>query len=1110
MDSNAADGDTPNRELTGLRVDFDREPENVDPLYRPRFSWRIEHPDPDPDRGGKQIAYRIRVARDLETLESGAGGAGGAGLCWDSGKVTSDRSAGIRYDGTDLRPDESYYWTVRVWDTTGEYSETSQFTTALATGADWDGEWVGYQPGEGDTNGFRTRWHSIDDDGHEWVQVDLGTTRAISAIELHPAAPFDGPTAPDGTTVTPLYSHSNPDGPREQLDRAHGFGFPEGYRIEVAADPSFETSHVVADVREEDGENPGTAPVVHGTDVDGRYVRVTMTSLYEFEPTSPPHLPRSARNPEMVTEEMRPWQMAALAALAVRDEYGTDVAVDRPVSSSSSVETDTWGREQLVNGKYDSTTAPGSPLLRTAVDLSKPVASARIHVASLGYGELYVNGERIGDAVVDPSWTAYDERILYTTHDVGDVLHAGKNALGLWLGRGRFSRGNRDWPGFGSPRAICQLHIVYEDGSTRRVSTDTTWSATESPIRANDLYDGETYDARREKDGWASPEYEADWEAAAHMESPGGDLKPQRTDPISVVDTLEPTSITTVDDGFVVDFGQNVTGWVKLRLTDPVEGEPVDVRHAEALDEDGDLSTIDLRSADATDTYIPRGEPTERYQPRFTYHGFRYARVDGYPGELTSEDIHACVVSTALDERGTFDCSDPEVNRIQSNAWWGLRGTTHGIPEDCPQRDERFGWTGDGHITAQSLLYNFDAVRFHRKWMDDHDDAQSNGGYVADTVPAGFGNTPADPTWSITRVVIPWYLYQHSGDPSVLERSFEGMRRYVDFWHSVAEDYLIPARYGSYGDWLAFENTDGRSGKPFELFNTAFHYQTTRTVARAAAVLEFDALSSTYHDRATAIAEAFTEAFFDAESATYGPGTQSSSAVPLFLGLVPDDHEEAVAEQLATTVRDDGGKLRSGFLGTRPLILTLAKHGYPELAYQVVTQPERPGWLYMVRNGATTMWERWDSDEKVGSGMNSLNHSPFTFVSEWFYRVLAGIELGTGSVRDRLRIEPSVVDDLEWVEGRLDIPQGELASRWKRTGDGLELTVTIPWNASARVSIPRSGIDTVRLRDGETVIWENGERMTLPAGVTAITRGEDSLFVDVDAGTYRFVREDDV
>ncbi|MCU4975491.1 glycoside hydrolase family 78 protein [Halobacteria archaeon AArc-m2/3/4] len=888
------------------------------------------------------------------------------------------------------------------------------------------------------------------------------------------------------------------------IDRTHGFGFPEGYRIEVAEDPAFENATTVVDVAGGTRNNPIADPIDHDADVSGRFVRVTFTDLYTFDPTSPPVSPVSYRKPDLVREEMSTWQMAALAALAVRDETGVDLARGRPVTASSSIETATWGRELLVDGAYRSTTAPGSPLLRTSVELSKPVETARIHVATLGYGELYVNGVRMGEAVLDPAWTQYDERVLYNTYDVSEALKAGENAIGLWLGRGRFSRGNRDWSGFGSPRAICQLNITYEDGTVRRVSTDLSWRSTESPIVENDIYDGERYDARKERSGWSVPGYDADdWDFASEMPAPGGDLVPQRTDPISVVNRLEPVSIRSQDNGYLVDFGQNITGWLDLRIDNPTAGEEIVLRHAEALDEEGALSTTDLRSADATDTYVPRGDDRERYHPRFTYHGFRYAHVEGFPGTLTEDDVQACVVSTSMPERGTFDCSDENVTQIQRNAKWGLRGNAHGIPEDCPQRDERFGWTGDGQITAQAFLYNFDAVRFHRKWMDDHDDTQSEHGYVADTVPAGFGTTPADPTWSVTRVVIPWYLYQHTGDPAHLERHYEGMRRYVDYWFDQCEDGILPEKYANYGDWLAFENTDGRRGKPFDLFTTAFHYQTTRLVGRAAEVLGYDIDAERYSDRAAAIEDAFTAAFFDSDAATYGPGTQSALAIPLFLGLVPDEHVDGVVKTLATKVREDDGKLRSGFLGTRPLIHVLANHGYEDLAYEVVTQPEQPGWMYMVHQGATTMWERWDSDEQVGSGMNSLNHSPFTFVSEWFYRTLAGIDFGDGSVLDRIEVAPTVVEDLEWVEGTLETPLGDLASRWERTDNSLAVTVQIPWNAKACVRIPFEH-DGMSVCEGETVLWEDGSRVALPTGVTHVDREDDTLVVNVESGTYRF------
>jgi len=1096
---------------TALSVEYEHAPENVDPTRDPRFAWRVAADR----RGARQEAYRVVVGRDPEAV------AAGEGSLWDSGRVESRAATDVDYDGPALAADETYYWSVKLWTDAGEtgWADPARFATALAP-EDWRGEWIAHQPGTGDANGWRSRWREPDEGEQTgddrtgaddpWVQVDLGDSRDVEAVSLHPADPVTIVRTPDDAAVTSSWSD----------DPLAGFGFPDGYRVEVADDATFEDATVVAEVSPEDGT---ATPTHDGLDASGRYVRVTATDPYVVEP--------SMRGGERKTVDVDSWACFALAALTVRDGDGTDLAEGRRVTASSSVESEAWRREHLTDGHTESRLGSTSPQLRTGFDLDGTVESARLHVAAVGYGEAFVNGERVSDGRLDPAWTDYETRVLTSTFDVSDALEAGENALGLWLGRGWFAKRSSHWLSDGSPRARVTLTVAFDDGSTRTVSTGGDWRARASPLLENDIYDGETYDARREAPDWNTPEFDergdgeargdGDWDDAAVVDAPGGTLRPQRIESMGVVETLDVDTVYDHPEGPILDFGQNLTGWVELAVEGAESGDELTVRHAETLTDDGDLSTTDLRTADATDTYVARGDgdQTEAYEPRFTYHGFRYAQVSGYPGEFDPANVTAKVVTTAMDRRGEFACSNEELNRVQHNAVWGLRGNTHSIPEDCPQRDERFGWTGDAHISTRALLFNFDSVRFDEKWTRDHDDAASPMGYVPDVIPDKKAERPADPTWSITRVMVPWYLYRHDGDERVLREHYEGMRAYLDYWHSVTEDGILGAEYGKYGDWLTFENADPdepRRGLPHDLFNTAFLYQVTDTFAKIGAVLGNDADAAAYRERAETVADAFDDEFFDREAGVYGPGTQASYSVPLFLGLVPDDDRERVAANLAGKVRDDGGKLRSGFLGTRPLVHTLADHGYGELAYEVVSQPERPGWVYMVRNGATTMWERWNSDESVGSGMNSLNHSPFTHVSEFFYEVLAGIRVEDRPMTESVTVAPTLVDDLDWVEASVETRNGELAVAWERAEDGgqtggggdgdeYDLSVTVPWNGSATVELPDAA-DAAVTESGSVLSAAGGDPDDV-VGVRSVERTADDVVVEVGAGSYEFTVE---
>lgn len=1074
---------------TDLRVDYETAPNNVDPTSSPRFSWRIE----TDRRGVRQSAYRVVVGREADTV------AGGDGDLWDSGRVESSAATNVRYRGPTLASDETYHWSVKIWTdaSESEWAPPVPFSTALEPG-EWQGEWIAHQPGAGDVDGWRSQWQDPKSADEEWVQVDLGDVRAVSEITLHPANPISIVRTPDTAPVT-LSWFDNP---------LAEFGFPDAYRVEVADDPDFADATVVAEYTADSGtetddpegqpDNSVTPRIHNGLDARGRYVRVTATDLFSIRPAT--ESTSGFRDVDRRVESIGEYACFALAALTVRADDGTDIAPD-DVTTSSTVETDTWGRDRLVDGVTKSRMASSSPLLRNEFSIEKPVRSARIHVAAVGYGELYINGERVGDRQLDPAWTEYERRVLYTTHEISDQLRDGSNALGLWLGRGWFAKRSSYWLADGSPRGRVTLTLEFEDGTTRTLSTHDDWQATASPLLENDIYDGEHYDARREVNGWSEPGLDdSDWDPVSVVDGPGGTLRPERIQPMRVVDTFDVAEVHDHGNGPIVDFGQNLTGWLEIEIDGADPGDEIRLRHAEELTDAGNLSTTDLRSADATDTYVARGGGTETYEPRFTYHGFRYAQISGYPGEFDPDTVTAKVVHTAMEPRGEFVCSDDDLNQVQHNAFWGLRSNTHSIPEDCPQRDERFGWTGDAHISTRALLFNFDAVRFDEKWARDHDDAASEMGYVPDVIPNKVTESPADPTWSITRVMVPWYLYKHDGDIGILREQYEGMRAYIEYWHSVTEDGILPDEYGKFGDWLAFENTDGRRGLPHDLYNTAFLYQVTDTFAKIAGVLGNETDADAYRHRADVVANAFNDRFFDSDAGVYGPGTQSSYAVPLFLGMVPDGKIETVAENLAETVRADGGKLQTGFLGTRPLIHTLAAHGYEDLAYQIVRQPDRPGWVYMARNGATTMWERWNSNDSVGSGMNSLNHSPFTHVSEFFYEVIAGFKIGDEPVTERVTVAPALVDDLDWVKASVETPNGRLAVAWDRDGDqNYRLSTEIPWNTSATIRLPDAADASVS-ESGTTLNGSTDE----PLGVHTITREDGDLVLDVGSGTYEF------
>ncbi|MFB6119922.1 MAG: family 78 glycoside hydrolase catalytic domain [Halobacteriaceae archaeon] len=1044
---------------TGLRVDGRTDDPTIPAT--PHFGWRVD----DPDWGDEQTAYRVRVARSPD-----------GPLVWDSGRVESADSTDVSYDGPALDSDARYWWTVRVWNDDGERSARSDpasFRTAPET--PWAGDWIGP---DGDTNGFRTRFEDPDD--APWVAVDVGEQTPISEIALHPTEPFGGPETPDGKTLTAQDTEET----YRDTTVAQGpvaFGFPDTYRVEVADDADFADAETVV---EADGADVRRDPAEHEVEAVGRYVRVVATDPDVV-----------GGDDDRLREERRDWSVLALAALEVRDGSGADAARGRPVTPSSSVESEAWGATHLTNGVTESRFGEGSPRLRREVTLSKRVASAHVHVAALGYGELYLNGEKVGDSVLDPGWTDYTERVLYRTYDVTDHLSAGENALGLWLGRGWFAKPVRQWPAVGAPRATLRLTVEYADGTTRTVTTGPDWRLGPSPVTENDIYDGESYDARREEPGWATPGFDdGHWESTPVVTAPDGELYPQQTPPIRVTERREPVEVTARDGGHVVDFGQNLTGWVELTVRGADAGDELTVSHAEALNDDGSLQTVDLRTAEATDTYVARGDDAETYAPRFTYHGFRYARIEGYPGDLDPADVTAEVVHTDFDDTGRFACADADLNAVQENARWGLRSNAHSVPTDCPQRDERQGFTGDGHLAGGALHYNFGAGRFHEKFARDHADAQSAHGYVPSKMPHGSQPAMTDPTWTYSLLDVPWRTYCHDADARSLRALYPRFARYVAYYRDVG-DPLLPERFSSYGDWVALENADGRVGKPVDLFTNAYHYRALDVAARVADALGTDD-AERYRAAAEEVAAAFVERYFDADAGSFGD-TQAANAVPLALGLVPEDREADVAEALVARVRAADGHLQTGFLGTPALLRALTESGHADVAYEVASTPEKPGWVYQVRQGATTVWERWDTDERVGSRMNSRNHSPFALVSEWFYEGVAGLECSSALPRERrVDVRPGRISALDWAEAAVETPHGEVATRWERDGDALDVSVTVPWNLTAAVHLPDDAVtvngDAPSDASAVHEVTEGGATLHLGPGEHAIRAGTDT------------------
>ncbi len=757
----------------------------------------------------------------------------------------------------------------------------------------------------------------------------------------------------------------------------------------------------------------------------------------------------------------------------------------------------------------DSLPAP-SPLLRRTFQVKSPVASARAYVTSLGLYELHLNGARVGDQLFTPGWTSYNRRLQYQTYDVTALLHPGANAVGAMLGDGWY----RGYLGFFGQRNIygrrlalrLQIDIHYQNGTSERITTDSAWKTAPGPVLASDIYGGESYDARKERAGWAAPGFDDhDWSLVSMLGPPATTLVASTSPPVRRVRTLHPIEVRRLSSGETLfDLGQNFTGWARLVVQGPA-GTTITLRYAEVLDRTGDLYTANLRRAGQTDRYTLKGEGEERYEPHFTFHGFRYVAVAGLPGPADTTTITGIAVSSDLAQTGTFETSDSLLNQLQRNIIWGERSNFLDVPTDCPQRDERLGWTGDAQVFSRTAAFNMDVAGFFAKWLADLAADQDSSGIVPWVIPnlfsdsVHFGGTAG---WSDAAVIIPWTMYLVYGDRGLLERQYPSMRAWVDYMHRRAGTDLIWRPGWQFGDWLALHSDDPSypgATTSTDLIATAYLAHSTDLVARAAAVLGKVDEAGRYRSRFRAIRAAFDREFVSG-AGRVGENTQTAYALAIAFGLLPDSIVSAAGNRLAGDVQARDVHLTTGFLGTPVLLHTLSGTNHLPLAFALLTQRSYPSWLYPITRGATTMWERWDGIRPDGSfedaGMNSFNHYAFGAVGDWMYRTIGGIDLdSTAAGYQRSRIAPRVGAGLTGARASLETSYGTLASVWSVAGGQFILDVTIPVNTSSTVTLWGTRVDRVQ---------ESGRPVRAGIGIRDVQQRGNDVVVVVGSGQYHF------
>jgi alpha-L-rhamnosidase len=752
-----------------------------------------------------------------------------------------------------------------------------------------------------------------------------------------------------------------------------------------------------------------------------------------------------------------------------------------------------------------------APFLRKEFEVTGDVKSARAYITSHGLYELHINGQRVGDEVLTPGWTSYDHHIQYQTYDITPSLKKGGNAAGVMLGDGWY-RGNLAFSGqrntYGSKLALlAQIQIVYADGSSQVIGSDQSWKAATGPILMSDIYNGEIYDARLEKKGWASPGYnDSSWAGVKVANHPKSDLVAPAGPPIRRIQKITPTGILKTPAGeTVVDMGQNMVGWIRLKVNGPA-GSTVVLQHAEVLDKAGNFYTDNLRAAKQRIEYTLNGEGEEVFEPHFTFQGFRYVKVQGFPGDLKPENLTGVVVHSEITPAGTFECSNPMINQLQHNIQWGQKGNFVDVPTDCPQRDERLGWTGDAQAFARTASFNADVAAFYTKWLKDMSADQKASGAIPHVIPNVLDRKSpaagaASAGWADAAVIVPWTVYLSYGDTRILERQYASMKGWVDYMAERAGESYLWNNDFTFGDWLAFATT--RSDYPGattdkDLISQAYFARSTDLLQRTAALLGKSEDARKYAGLLVKIRKAFVDEFVT-QRGRLSSNTQTAYSLALAFDLLPERLRSRAAERLAKDVRTFK-HITTGFLGAPAICHVLSDYGYFDEAFMLLNRKEYPSWLYPITKGATTIWERWDGIKPDGSfqdiGMNSFNHYAYGAIGEWLYRVVAGIEIDPQNPGYKhIIIQPHTGGELTRARASHQSPYGPVVSGWELKDKEFQLTIEIPANTTATVRLPGARLAGV---------MESGQPLANARGISRSSQQGKTAVLLVGSGRYEF------
>lgn len=1057
-----------------LRCEYLVKPEGID-VREPRLSWQLR----SETSGRMQTAYQVMVSSDSAKLMTDEAD------IWDSKKVNSDQTTFVAYAGNVLQSGKKYFWKVRSWDEAKQvssWSPVASWSMGLLDSSDWKAKWIGDVveeiPVEMRYNihsGYRSAAEKTADKPKSIV-IDLQSEQRFTNVRLYPAL--------IGKDLKV-------------------YAFPEAFKILVSKDESFSQAEKIA--QESNYKQSGAEPFnIAFKPVTARYVKLIVTR----QPAVEDGFAFALGEVEVLNENNK------------NIAFGKKVKADDTYLNYSKFSNEKWWSDLLTDGfvkpnhlhKTNSIDIPSSPLLRKNFTVSGSVKRASLYVTALGLYEMSLNGKKAGDHLLAPEWTDYHTRVQYQTYDITHLINEGENVLGAMLADGWyagtiFSHPNRGSYGF-SRKLLAQLQLEYEDGSSEVVVTDESWKLKkDGPVKAASIFDGETFDANKNIKGWNENGFDdGGWQPVTVYDKVPLLVTVQMNEPIKVVQEVKAINVIAQKNGtYIFDLGQNIAGWVALKIPyNP--GQKIVFRHGEVLDEKGALYTDNLRGAKQINSYIPGNESSVDYEPRFTYHGFRYVEISGLTQKPEAGNVIGKVVASSSPVTGTFESSSKDLNKLWENILWTQRGNMHSTPTDCPQRDERAGWMGDAQVFSTSAIFNMDMGAFFTKWIGDIRDAQTDEGRFPDYAPqvATWANFYNSPGWGDAGVIVPWRLYEHYGDDRILAVQYESMKRFIASVLKYNPDHLWKhARGNMYGDWLngntiiAADYPKDGGQVPDDVYSTAFFYYSTNIVAQTAHILGKKEDVGYFESMAKSIKDAFVKNYIKDNGVIEG-NTQAGYALALDFGLVPEALQIQAAAHMADAVKAYDFRMSTGIQTTIRLMNQLTKFGYSDLAYQLIESRRFPSWIYSIDQGATTIWERWDGYVEgrgfQNVGMNSFNHYAIGAVGEWMYRTILGINNDPTIPGYRhFYINPVPGGSLTHAKGSYQSIAGTIDVDWVKAENSFKLAISVPANTTATVTIPFAGAVTV---DGKDIKGANGIK------VLESKEGETRMLVT--AGKYDF------